>query len=47
MFDWSRVLFVENPKRPWTTDEAVAFARRVEEIALEEREKAEAGDVDE
>lgn len=47
MFDWSRILFVENPKRPWTTEEAVAFARRVEEIALEEREKRDAANEDE
>jgi hypothetical protein len=35
-FDWSRVMFVGE----WSEDEAVAFARRVEVIADEERAKA-------
>lgn len=39
-FDWSGVLFIGE----WTPEEALAFARRVEEIAKEERAKKEAAD---
>ncbi len=39
-YDCGRACFVSEGERPWTLAEVVAFARRVEEIAAEERERA-------
>lgn len=39
-FDWSRVRFMSSDSaKPWTPEEAAAFAERVEEIAEEEDRK--------
>ncbi len=40
-YDWGRVRFFSEGERPWTLAEVVAFARRVEDIAEEERKRAE------